>query len=72
MFPVVHFLQLSSTDVKKLTLFMLKSNLSARVLQVIIDLIHNDIWCVVVLHSGTKYLGVLGLLLDDLVYWYCF
>ena len=47
---------------------MLKSNLSARVLQVIIDLIQNDIWCVVVLHSGTKYLGVLGLLLDDLVY----
>ena len=47
---------------------MLKSNLSARVFQVLIDLIQNDLWCVVVLHRGTTYLGVLVLLLDDLVY----
>ena len=47
---------------------MLKSNLSARVFQVLIDLIQNDLWCVVVLHRGTAYLGVLVLLLDDLVY----
>ena len=47
---------------------MLKSNLSARVFQVLIDLIPNDLWCVVVLHGGTTYLAVLALLLDNLVY----
>ena len=56
------------TDLNKLRLIMLKSNLSARVFQVLIDLIQNDLWCVVVLHRGTTYLGVLVLLLDDLVY----
>ena len=47
---------------------MLKSNLSAGVFQVLIDLIQNNLWCVVVLHGGTTYLGVLMLPLDDLVY----
>ena len=41
---------------------------SARVFQILIDLIQNDLWCIVVLHRGTTYLGVLVLLLDDLVY----
>ena len=36
-------------------------------LQVLIDLIQNDLWCVVVLQGGTTYLGVL-VLLDGLVY----
>ena len=67
----MHFLQgseivkLNITDLNKLRLIMLKS---ARVFQVLIDLIQNDLWCVVVLHGGTTYLGVLVLLLDDLVY----
>ena len=43
---------------------------SARVFQVLIDLIQNDLWwCVVVLRGGNTYLGVLVLLLDDLMTW---
>ena len=43
-FTVIHFLQGSEIVIKQYRLFMLKSKLSARMFQVLIDLIQNDLW----------------------------
>ena len=49
---------------------MLKSNLSTRVFQVLIDLIQNDLWCVVVLHHGlTTYLNIKYKMVGELPIW---